>query len=192
VTTGVVTRDFNIMELGEVRFPKGNKLDVVTWDAKLPGSARQGMSYVKEWQDPNNLYNILQAWKNTGVILRLLITSTPINLDVFIDELNPDFEGGMGDINYSITLTQWRELKAFSVSELASSTQSTTTAETSRLEPPVPKTYTVVTGDSLWKIAQKIFKKGARYPEINELNKATIGDDPNLIKPGQVLTMPAA
>lgn len=47
-------------------------------------------------------------------------------------------------------------------------------------------TYTVVSGDSLWKIAQKILGNGTRYKEIMELNEMTS----QTIKPGQVLKMP--
>jgi uncharacterized YkwD family protein len=46
--------------------------------------------------------------------------------------------------------------------------------------------YTVQPGDSLWKIAQK-YKIG--WPEIWQANRSKIAD-PNLIYPGQVLTIP--
>ena len=51
-------------------------------------------------------------------------------------------------------------------------------------------TYTVVSGDSLWAIAVKLLGNGARWPEIYEANKAVVGPNPNLIHPGQVLTIP--
>ncbi len=48
-------------------------------------------------------------------------------------------------------------------------------------------TYTVVAGDSLWRIAQKRLGNGARYKEIADLN----GLKPNsVIVPGQVLKIP--
>lgn len=52
-----------------------------------------------------------------------------------------------------------------------------------------PKTYTVVSGDCLWNIAKKFLGDGSRYPEIYSLNRDKI-KDPNLIYPGQVLTLP--
>jgi len=51
-------------------------------------------------------------------------------------------------------------------------------------------TYTVQAGDSLSGIAQA--QGVADYNEIYNLNKAIIGSDPGMIKPGQVLTMPGA
>lgn len=55
---------------------------------------------------------------------------------------------------------------------------------------PETRTYTVKPGDSLWAIAAEFLNDGARYPEIYALNKDIIGPDPNLIHPGQVLTLP--
>lgn len=47
-------------------------------------------------------------------------------------------------------------------------------------------TYTVQSGDNLTKIANKY---NTTWKKIYEDNKDVIGDDPNLIKPGQVLTI---
>jgi len=52
---------------------------------------------------------------------------------------------------------------------------------------PVTQTYTVASGDSLSRIAQQ---HGTTWQELYELNKGTIGPDPNLIRPGQVLNLP--
>lgn len=51
------------------------------------------------------------------------------------------------------------------------------------------KTYTVQSGDSLWKIAEAQLGSGARYTEIFEANRDIL-DNPDLIKPGQVLRIP--
>lgn len=52
------------------------------------------------------------------------------------------------------------------------------------------RTYTVQPGETLSGIAQA--HGIADYNEIYNLNKALIGSDPGMIKPGQVLTMPGA
>jgi nucleoid-associated protein YgaU len=57
--------------------------------------------------------------------------------------------------------------------------------------PPKPITYTVAPGDSLSLIAKKFLGKAGRWTEIYQANKAVIGGNPDLIKPGQVLTLPA-
>lgn len=54
---------------------------------------------------------------------------------------------------------------------------------------PKTRTYTVVKGDCLWNIAKKHLGNGARWREIWNLNRDKI-KNPDLIYPGQVLTMP--
>jgi nucleoid-associated protein YgaU len=49
----------------------------------------------------------------------------------------------------------------------------------------------VVAGDSLSKIAKKIYGDGKRWKEIFEANKDKI-KNPDLIHPGQVLKIPGA
>jgi nucleoid-associated protein YgaU len=53
------------------------------------------------------------------------------------------------------------------------------------------KTYTVIRGDYLWKIAKFwwIYRDGKQWKKIYEANKDKI-KDPDLIYPGQVLTIP--
>jgi hypothetical protein len=53
----------------------------------------------------------------------------------------------------------------------------------------VSGSITVQTGNSLWRIARRIFGKGIRYIEIYERNSDLI-KDPHLIYPGQVFSIP--
>lgn len=54
---------------------------------------------------------------------------------------------------------------------------------------PTASTYTVVRGDCLWNIAKRLYGNGALYTKIYEANRDKI-KSPNLIYPGQVLTIP--
>jgi LysM repeat protein len=51
-------------------------------------------------------------------------------------------------------------------------------------------THKVETGDYLWKIAKEKLGDAKRWPEIYELNKDAIGENPNLLYPGMTLKMP--
>jgi len=53
-------------------------------------------------------------------------------------------------------------------------------------------TYTVQKGDSLSKIAKEKLGDGKAWRKIYEANRAVIGDDPDMIKPGQQLRLPSA
>jgi hypothetical protein len=56
-------------------------------------------------------------------------------------------------------------------------------------EPPEPTTYTVLPGDSLWRIAVKVYGDGRLWPIIFEANRDVL-DDPSRIRVGQVLKIP--
>ena len=56
---------------------------------------------------------------------------------------------------------------------------------------PTGDTYTVVSGDSLSKIATHHYGDAAKWHQIYEANKDLIGSNPNLIQVGQVLTLPS-
>lgn len=52
------------------------------------------------------------------------------------------------------------------------------------------RSYTVKSGDSLSKIAKELYGDAGQWKKIHQANAAAI-PDPDLIKPGQTLTIPA-
>lgn len=50
--------------------------------------------------------------------------------------------------------------------------------------------YTVKAGDNLSKVSEKFYGNQGYWSQIYEANKAVIGDNPNVIVPGQVLKIP--
>lgn len=53
--------------------------------------------------------------------------------------------------------------------------------------PPAPRTYTVVSGDTLWAISERFYGDGSKYQRIADASGVA---NPDLIHPGQVLTIP--
>ena len=53
--------------------------------------------------------------------------------------------------------------------------------------PPAVRTYTVVSGDTLWAISERFYGDGSRYQQIADASGIS---NPDLIYPGQVLTIP--
>lgn len=49
--------------------------------------------------------------------------------------------------------------------------------------------YVVKAGDSLWKIAAEQTGSGYNWTKLYELNKSTLGKNPNLIYPGQKIVL---
>jgi nucleoid-associated protein YgaU len=56
----------------------------------------------------------------------------------------------------------------------------------------VEETYTVKKGDSLSKIAKRVYGDAQEWRKIYEANRAIIGDNPDRIEPGQALKLPRA
>lgn len=57
-------------------------------------------------------------------------------------------------------------------------------------DPEPAKTYVVVSGDTLRKIAAKVYGNSARWKKVYNANRETIGPDPNRIRVGQELILP--
>ena len=56
--------------------------------------------------------------------------------------------------------------------------------------PLAQRRHTVVSGDSLSKIAKHHYGDAGKWRRIYDANRQTIGDNPDLIKPGQDLVIP--
>jgi nucleoid-associated protein YgaU len=54
---------------------------------------------------------------------------------------------------------------------------------------PTTVTYVVQKGDTLWSIAHQLLGDSAEWSNIYEQNKAELGDNPDLIFPGQTITI---
>ncbi len=190
-------RSYDIINVGEVRLPSGTKLLQLSWSGKFPGSSRTKYSFIKShyWRSPTEMVNTFERWRANGTPLILMVTETWINLEVMVSDFSPQPDGGNGDISYDVTFVENKDIKVYTTAELnirPAAKTNDTSATASRPEPAAAaaKTYTVKSGDCLWNIAKKYLGSGADYSKIYELNKGTIGSNPNLIYPGQVLTLP--
>ena len=64
-------------------------------------------------------------------------------------------------------------------------------ASTEAAAPGSEQTYTVASGDTLSHIARQFYGKASRWQAIFDANRDQL-DDPDRIRPGQVLKIPAA
>lgn len=187
---------YDIINVGEVKIPKGTNLLTFSWSGTLPGISRRNASFVKSqyWHSPEEIQNIWEKWRKNGTKLRLMVTETPINHDVYLDSYTAEATGGSGDYEYSISFIEAKPLEVYTVNELSIKPSTKTNTNSSSSRPPAAKaaakTYTVKSGDTLWQISQKVLGKGGRYMEIYSLNTDKL-KSPNVIKPGQVLTLPS-
>lgn len=178
-------QSYEIMNTGEHKIPLGDKLTVFSWSGQFPGEKRQKDPYVRAWTAPEEIQKLLSRVKSGGKKCRLMITDTPINHDVHITSYGITYKGGHGDYYYDIVFENALNLAIFTEAELKLAVNNPNSAEV-RPAKPESKTYTVKSGDSLWKIAQKELGNGSKYPQIAKLNGIT---NPNKIKVGQVLKL---
>lgn len=85
----------------------------------------------------------------------------------------------------------WNQIKAVDAS--ASDITCDLSIDASLPAPPPQETvYTVKSGDSLWKIADKFYGKGHLFKRIIEANPGKLVDENSVIHPGDQLKIPPA
>lgn len=189
-------QSYNIIERGEVKVPKGNRLSVFSWDAVFPGEGRTEAAFVKSrhWQRPNEIIQRLQRWKDAGNKLNLLITQTPVNADVFLQSFEYSFEGGLGDAKYSITFIAAEDLLIKTVEEVDAEKAKQAESDIPKLESraalPKATSVTSAVGQTLWSIAEQKLGDGARWFEIYAANTDKLVDMDALLKAGIKIKLP--
>lgn len=123
----------------------------------------------------------------------LFNTNIKVTLESY--DITEDAKEGF-DLTVKIKLKQYRDYGTKTVNIKIDGDKPQASAEPQRETdnspaPPAAQTYTVVSGDCLWNIAKRFYGNGSQYTIIYDANRDVIGGNPNLIYPGQVLTIPA-
>ena len=169
---------YDTIGLGGIKIHRGREPLEVSWSGKFPGGARKKEPYIKKWSKPETLIKKLQNCRDNGTIISLNITGSKISGQFYVSSFKGKYSGGYGDFDYEIKLIEYREIKIYTTKEL----KKTSAKKPAARKPSKPatttksktKTYTIKSGDSLWRIATKFLKKGSRYTEIYRLNKNVI------------------
>ena len=169
---------YEVLDLGEVIVPSGNNLEGFSWESYLPGAGHKDLPFLRgSWTEPKNIENTLTKWKKEGTKLRLMMTGSPVNHDVYLIDFVPVYFGGAGDVSYSIKFSARRDPVITSQKVAASSNSSSSNSNNSSsnsTRKTNPETYTVQKGDTLWGIAQKYLGGGKNYTQLYSLNKTII------------------
>ena len=181
----------NIVGLGEITIIQNRPALQFSFSSFFPASVFSGMQ-VETITEPLTLINKINAWKADKKPIHFIVTGCGIDLYVTIEEFTYTENGGdPGTYQYSIVLKEYREIAVRQVNVDLLNAAATIQNEEPRIDNTVqPNLYTVVKGDCLYKIAKKFYGDGSQYTKIYDANRGVIGGNPNLIYPGQVLTIP--
>ena len=191
-------------EISNIGFPGLKELTISSFFPKR----YNGELYINtggQFEEPEFYIKFFEDIKKDRKPFRLIITDLNINMLVSIESFSNTYAYGTDDVDYELELKEYKEhniriLKATSTGfvnvdsvQKVSSVTPTNTNSNRSVEKPTPKTYTVVSGDNLWTIAQRLLGDGSRWNEIYSYNnnRSIIGGNPNLIRPGQVLSIPS-
>ena len=119
IKTEASFRTYNIVEKGEISLPKGERLTRISWSGILPGAGMLMYPFLTHtaWENPQEIIKVFKRWREDGAKIKLLITQTPVNLEVYIKDFDYEASGGMGDYKYSIGLIAAKDLQVLTVEE---------------------------------------------------------------------------
>ncbi|MNU85103.1 autolysin [compost metagenome] len=195
------SKSYDISKLGEINVIKGVKLAEISFEGVFPAEWYPGANVEqRELFHPSHyIVDKIRKWRDTKKPMRLVFVGSTmnINLPVSIERFSWSEEGGsVGDIKYEISFKEYR-FYAAKKAKVQKKTAASTTAKkkvttTSKARPDTwvkPKTYTLVQGDTLWKVAKKFLGDGSKAGQIQKLNGIKDAELKKL-KPGRVIKLP--
>ena len=196
----------NLINDGEASVLKAPGLTEYSFDFLLPAQKYPFAKYISKFRKPKYILDKLEKWKVEKKSITLTVSRVLPNgkglfdtsQKVVIEDYTIKEEAKEGfDVKVSIKLKQYKPFKTKKCKVTIKDTSKKKTAKVEKSkerpagenQPQTGTTYTVVSGDSLWKIAKHFYGNGAEYPKIFDANKDKISN-PNLIYPGQMLNIP--
>lgn len=196
----------NLINDGEINILKKVGLTDIEFEAEIPQVKQPYAVYKSGFKDAGYFFDIFEGLKTEKKTFQFIVCRrTPegkkllnTNIKVSLEDYKITEEAKNGfDFKVKFDLKQYREygtkivdIKIVEAKPQASEEPKRETDNSPA--PPAAQTYTVVRGDCLWNIAKQFYGNGAKYTTIYNANRGVIGGNPNSIKPGQVLTIPAA
>ena len=172
-------------QLGEATLHGGYKMgDCTLENVLLPAQQYPFMVPGSRAAPYEYLYD-LEVWCDKGAQLQWIVSGTSVNASVLIEEITQGEQDGTNDLYITIAMRQWQRLET---PVLAVSGGGASTSRDDQTGAATAKTYTVQSGDCLWTIAEKYYGSGSAYKRLAAANPFI--KNPNLIYPGQVLTIP--
>lgn len=186
---------------GEANILKAAGLTDVEFELLLPNVEYPFAAYPSKYRPAKFYLEKLEELKTGKKSFQYILTRRKpkkkkifdTNMTVSLEDYSiVDDAGEEFDITVKVKLKQYKEFTTKTCTIDISLPKPQASMQQSRETSNAPSggTYTVVSGDCLWKIAKQFYGDGSKWGTIYNANKSVIGGNPNLIYPGQVLTIP--
>ena len=199
-------KTLTLINEGEVSILKKAKLTEVSFDILLPNVQYPFAMYKSGFRNAKYFLEQLEQMKIKQKPFQFIVTRTLPNGKMLFDtnlkvalkdyQIKEDANEGF-DVVVTINLRQFKvfgtktcKIKKSGKKAIIEKKETRSAENSPAPTPSTTKTYTVKKGDCLWAIARKFYGNGSKYPAIANANKGKI-KSPNLIYPGQVLTIPS-
>lgn len=188
---------------GEINILKEAGLSEIEFECEIPQVKYPYAVYRSGFLDAAYFLSCFEKLKTEKKPFQFLISRTlpdgkilfSTNMKVSMEDYRITEQAKDGfDLTVKIALKQYRDYGIKTVDIKIDTSKASVQKQRAATTSPAPTTagsYTVVKGDCLWNIAKRFYGSGAKYPVIYNANRGVIGGNPNLIYPGQVLTIPA-
>lgn len=140
--------------------------------------------------DPYYYVSLFSTLMEQKTVVRYIVGGTEINAQVVVEGLAYEERDGSGDVYYTLSLAEWVDLEAVTVSTIDTAwTGNAGTGNSGQTASQTTQQYTVVAGDMLSVICRRTYGNGsAKYYEALAAYNGIA--NPHLIHPGDVLQLP--
>lgn len=192
-----MNKSYTLINDGEINILKDSKLETISFDFLIPSQAYP-FATVKGYTGQKTYIDWLKKTKEKKKPFQFIIVrfkpnysiSFYTNIKVGIENYTLKESSDEGfDIVCGIKLKRFKPYGTKVMTTTADNTAKLTTSREAITSPKPTATtnYKVVSGDSLWKIAKRVYGDGSKYLEIAKINNIV---NPNLILVGQELILP--
>ena len=194
-------KTLTLVNEGDINFLRSPGLTELSFDVVLPMLGQY--HFANDFHKPDYYLSVFENYMTSKTPFRFIVSRVSpsgrllfdTNMKVSLESYTITEDATKGpDVMVAVSLKQYIDYatKTVTVSKPAATDKKPAVKEEKKRETsskPTAKTYTVKKGDCLWNIAKKQYGNGAQYTKIYNANKDKI-KNPNLIYPGQVLTIP--
>lgn len=177
----------NINSLGEINLIGKKGLASISLSSFFPAQEYYFCKYTG-FPKPYECVKMIQKWRDSGKPIRLIITGTPVNYAMTIENFIFSEQDGTRDVYFTLELREYVFIKQVKPTKVTTpnGTQVTVPA-TKREAKPIPSKYKAQKGDNMYTVAKKTTGNMSNAKAIAKTNKRDQYKGMDLVKGTVVL-----